>query len=863
MNVGANRPASSAAPRRWTGWTRFIGPVAAVAVLGFALWVLHSMAAEISIRDIHAAIQSTSTRDILLSVGLTVVSFMALAAYDILAVRSAIDEPVSLRTAAFAGAAGYAVSNALGFPIMTGGSVRYRLYAASGLNMADISRVVTIAWATFWLGAGVVIGLFLAIDPAAIAANLSLAPGLARLVGIAALAAIAAFVVWVSTGARSLNLFGWNLSMPDRRTVTAQLAVGAIDLAAAGAALYVLLPDTVRPELGTFAVVYTAALTLGILSHTPGGIGVFEATMISGLGLSGTPEVIGSLILYRVIYYVLPLIIAAIALAVAEIARRRWRLKAARDVVQGFVPPLAGGLAFLGGIVLLISIALPHQGARLEFLSDFVPQPFVEASHMAASVVGVLLLVIARGLVARLAPAWNAAMALMIAGAVFSLFKGLDWEEATILLVFAAVLAVFHDAFYRAGRVSDLRPGFRWLGLMASFIALAVWLGLFFYRHVEYSNDLWWDFAWEGNASRYLRGLFFVSVVVLLLGVDAVINRPRRDQPDPGGPIPEDIRALVAASPHASAALALLGDKRFLLTEARKAFLMYGISGRSWIALGDPVGDARDSAELVWRFRELADRNAGRLVFYSVSPDNLPLYIDLGLSLHKIGEVARVALTDFTLEGPARQELRYIDRRAGKEGLEFEVVPRERVRPLMDELKRVSDIWLSSRKAREKSFSLGAFEPDYIAEFEVAVIRKEGRVVAFANLWQSGGQEEIAVDLMRYEPGVSKILMDALFVRVMLHGKANGYRWFNLGAAPLAGLATRPLAPLWNRVGSLIFRHGEKFYPFEGLRGFKEKFQPVWQPQYLVCRGGASTLAQVLVDVAALVAGGRLEIIRK
>ncbi|PWR21489.1 lysylphosphatidylglycerol synthase domain-containing protein [Zavarzinia aquatilis] len=322
MNVGENRPLNARPPRR-RGWTRFIGPVAAVAVLGFALWVLRKMAAEISLRDIHAAIEATPTHDILLSIALTAISFAALAAYDILAVRSAIAEPVSLRTAAFAGAAGYAVSNALGFPIMTGGSVRYRLYAASGLKMADISRVVTVAWGTFWLGAGLVIGLFLAIDPATIAANLAIAPLVARLSGVLTLAAIAVFVLWVSTGERTINLFGWSLSMPDRRTVAAQITVGALDLAAAGAAFYVLLPDAVKPDIGTFAIVYTAALTLGILSHAPGGIGVFEATMISGLGFSGAPEVVGSLVLYRVIYYVLPLAVAALALAVAEVGHRR------------------------------------------------------------------------------------------------------------------------------------------------------------------------------------------------------------------------------------------------------------------------------------------------------------------------------------------------------------------------------------------------------------------------------------------------------------------------------------------------------------------------------------------------------------
>ncbi|MFA5122645.1 bifunctional lysylphosphatidylglycerol flippase/synthetase MprF [Zavarzinia sp.] len=863
-------PASSSADTpsgRSRAWLRFAGPVLGVAVLAVALYVLHRMAQEISLHEVKQAMLATPTSHLLLSVGFTAISFMALAAYDVLAVRSSVQGAVSFRTAAFAGAAGYAVSNALGFPIMTGGSVRYRLYSASGLNVADISRVVTLAWVTFWLGSGLVVGFFLAIEPHGVAHSLHIGAEGARLIGLGLLAVVLGFTAWVSTGDRVVNLFGWSLPMPDRRTVVAQLVAGTVDFLAAGAALYVLLPQADVPSIGTFAVVYAAALTLGIVAHTPGGIGVFEATILSGLGLSATPHVVGALILYRVIYYVLPLVIAALALAGVEIARRRGPIRAAGQslsrVMQAFVPPVAGGLVFLGGIVLLISISLPHNGLRIEYLTDFVPLPFVEASHMAASVVGVLLLVIARGLVARLAPAWSAAMVLLLAGAAFSLFKGLDWEEATILATFAAVLALFHDAFYRAGRLSDLRPSFGWLALMVSFIALTTWLGFFFYRHVQYSNELWWDFALKGNASRYLRGLFFVGMVIALLTIDSVINRPRRPPGIVPAEIPDEIRRLVAAAPQASAALALLGDKRFLTTEAGKAFLMYGISGRSWIALGDPVGDGADAAELVWRFRELSDRNAGRVVFYSVSPERLPLYIDLGLSLHKIGEVARVRLTEFGLEGPARQEMRYVDRRATKEGLSFEVVPKAEVPAILDDLARISDAWMQSKNAREKSFSLGSFSPTYIAEFDVAVMKKDGRIVAFANLWQGAGKEEIAVDLMRYEAGVSKILMDALFVRVMLWAKGQGYRWFNLGAAPLSGLVTRRFAPIWNRVGGLVFRHGEKFYPFEGLRAFKEKFSPVWQPQYLACRGGAAILPQVLVDVAALVAGGRLEIIRK
>ena len=326
--------------------------------------------------------------------------------------------------------------------------------------------------------------------------------------------------------------------------------------------------------------------------------------------------------------------------------------------------------------------------------------------------------------------------------------------------------------------------------------------------------------------------------------------------------MPEAVRRLVEQAPRALASLAYLGDKRFLVTETGRAFIMYGVSGRTWVALGGAIGDTDDARELIWRFRELADRHAGRVVFYGVSTEDLPLYLDMGLALHKIGEVARIELKSLSLQGPERAEMRYVDRRATKEGLEFAVIPKAEVGAVMDALKGVSDAWLASKGASEKGFSLGAFRPEYLAEFDCAVLRKEGRIVAFANLMRACDRSELAIDLMRYEAGASKILMDALFVRVALYAKEQGYAWFNLGAAPLSGLAEHRLAPTWHKVGALIFRRGEEFYPFEGLRAYKQKFKPVWTPHYLACRGGLA-LPQILVDVTGLIAGGRLEIIKK
>jgi phosphatidylglycerol lysyltransferase len=392
-------------------------------------------------------------------------------------------------------------------------------------------------------------------------------------------------------------------------------------------------------------------------------------------------------------------------------------------------------------------------------------------------------------------------------------------------------------------------------------LIVVAWVGFFVYRHVEYSNELWWEFAWQGNAPRFLRAGLAVAIVAGIALADALFNRPL---PAPKGPdpIPQAVRRLVAAAPRALASLAYLGDKRFLVTAAERAFIMYGVSGRSWVSLGGAMGEDDDAQELSWRFRELADRHAGRVVFYGVGTDELPLYLDMGLALHKIGEVARVDLKTFSLQGAAWQALRYVDRRASKEGLEFSVLPKDAVGQVMAELKAVSDAWLAHKNVSEKGFSLGAFRPAYLSEFDCAVLRKDGRILAFANLMRAAGRTELAIDLMRYEAGASKILMDALFVRVALYAQEQGYAWFNLGAAPLSGLAEHRLAPTWSKVGALIFRRGEEIYPFEGLRAYKQKFNPVWTPHYLACRGGLA-LPQILLDVAALIAGGHLEMVKK
>jgi phosphatidylglycerol lysyltransferase len=321
---------------------------------------------------------------------------------------------------------------------------------------------------------------------------------------------------------------------------------------------------------------------------------------------------------------------------------------------------------------------------------------------------------------------------------------------------------------------------------------------------------------------------------------------------------------IAAVSQDTLAYLSLLGDKQLLFagTEPGDAFIMYQRSGRSMVALGDPSGNPARFEELCWRFRELCDRMSCWPVFYQVSAERLPLYLDLGLELAKLGEEARVYLPDFGLEGSARSGLRNDYRRCAKLKAEFRVVSPAQVEPLLPRFREISDEWLLSKATSEKGFSVGRFSPDYLRHFSCACVVLEGKVVAFANLWLWSNREEFSVDLMRYSREAPKGVMDFLFVELMLWGKAQGYRWFNLGMSPLAGLEKHPLAPFWHKLGVLVHRFGEPFYNFEGLRRYKDKFGPQWRPRYLASPGGL-VLPRVLLDTAALIAGGVKEVVWK
>jgi phosphatidylglycerol lysyltransferase len=330
-------------------------------------------------------------------------------------------------------------------------------------------------------------------------------------------------------------------------------------------------------------------------------------------------------------------------------------------------------------------------------------------------------------------------------------------------------------------------------------------------------------------------------------------------------PNPEELaraNTIIAKYPYTYAHLALLRDKSLLFNSSATAFIMYGIEGRSWVAMGDPVGPYEERRELAWKFREMGEYHDGWTVFYQVRPENLDIYLELGLNLLKIGEEARVRLAEFSLTGKKHKSLRGSVNRIEKQGCHFEIIQPESVPALLPQLKTVSDSWLASKNTREKGFSLGFFKEAYLVGCPIATVRQNETVVAFANLWLGDEKEELSLDLMRYLGDAPHGIMDYLFTKLMLWGKEQGYVWFNLGMAPLAGLQSRSLAPTWNRFGAMVFGYGERFYNFQGVHQFKDKFNPLWEPRYLAVPDGIA-LPRILANLSALIAGGLKGVIHK
>ncbi len=853
----------------WAARLRWLVPIAFLGVIG---WLLVHGVDEFDLPEMQRTLLAVPT---LPALGIALLALFAVAftgSIDVLVARwlgLAMPAREVLRLAFVANA----LANVLNLSGAVGSGVRLLGLSARRIELPIGAALVGMQVLSLPLGLSVLIIATLSFGSAPLTPG-AMTHWLALGVLIAAACYLPAFFV-LTTKRRLMRWLPRGIDLPPLRLKLGLAALSFIDWVLSAAVLYACLYVSgahVKPGplLGSFA----AAQTLGLLSLIPGGFGVFDGLMLLALTTGGydNAQVLSGLFLFRIAYYLLPLLtglyvgsgMLAGGLRLPMLARASHRLSAhplfgmlglPASLLAGFGIRSLAVLTFGAGLVLLASAAIPAVHEHTVVVRANLPLAAVESSYWLSVLTGVLLLGLGRGIDGRLRVAYRLAQPLLVVAAILAITKGLHFGEALFLLAIALLLRMRKREFtQRAMHLTSLTT-FTWLvGLAAvvlAFFAVGVWSVL-----GDDSFDLWY-FGFGEHSSRLARGLFAAALGVLtyLMWQSFAVRRPPLKLPDNA----ELGRARAVYLEHGGgefAHLSFMGDKHLFWSADNHAVVAYGAVRDRLVALGSPSGPESAIKRAILDFRHFADTQDRVPIFYEVLEPDLSLYHDLGFDLFKLGELATVRLSEFTMAGKRWEDLRQASNRSVKENLTFELLEPPFDTVLMADLERVSNEWLADKDAHEKSFSLGHFDADYLAWSPLALVRRSGDLIAFANVLPPYGPNGTAsVDLMRHVNDAPRGSMDFLFARVMQWAKDSGHETFSLGMAPLSSVGDNPYARVNERLAALAFQYGGRFYNYQGLRRYKEKFQPEWTGSYLAYPRGL-WVPSLLTDIAALVAGG-------
>ncbi|PHX53857.1 hypothetical protein CP500_019255 [Tychonema bourrellyi FEM_GT703] len=539
----------------------------------------------------------------------------------------------------------------------------------------------------------------------------------------------------------------------------------------------------------------------------------------------------------------------------------------------------ASFLTGLVGVINLLSAVTPSLPDRRNWLEPFFPFTVRAGGHFFAAVIGFMLLTLATNLLRRKRIAWLVTVALLMLSIVVHLVKGLDVEESLLSGVLLFHLLVMRKSFTAKSDRPSIAQGIRVLVGALLFTLAYGTMGFYILDGRFEVNERAVNFDWDRALFQTLAMFFTADDAGLvpktrfamffadsIYGVDSVtlgyallmLLRPVLLRNSASFSERNEAQEIVGKYGRTTIArLALLEDKSYYFSPSGKSTIAYVPKGRGAIALGDPIGPPEDRKEAIVGFQEFCDRNDWYPTFYQTLPDDLEIYYALGFRVVQIGEAAIVNLKDFTLKGKANQNLRTAINRLTKAEHQVKFYEPPLSSELMRQMKAVSDEWLQMVQGAEKKFSVGWFNETYLRETPVIAIHTpDGKISAFANMI-SPGDRVIGVDLMRRRTEVENGTMECLFASMLQHCQALGYAEFDLGLSALAGVGEAEKSGRLEKVLIYLSEHLNKFYNFQGLHSFKDKFGPRWEPRYLVYPSLGS-LPDVVVALIRADSGDRI-----
>lgn len=612
------------------------------------------------------------------------------------------------------------------------------------------------------------------------------------------------------------------------------------------AALHAVRTDA---ALVTALVAYTVGTMLQLVAPVFQGLGVVEVSVIYVLQRLGVPapQAIGATILYRFVDVWLPVV-----LGIGVHAQYQRRLRGVPAYLPALWTALSGMLALIS--VLPARVHIPHVDFRraegFGMLHDY------HAGRTFTLVAGFLLLVLSLRLVRRQHAAWVVTLALSSLLTVFYLTRDVDDIGAIISGTNVALLLIYRSRFRVRSDIPTLRRGIYVLlasfGITYLYGALSLWIAdrrhfgreFSFASSLRTARDIFFGFgdggltAHTARAEWIIDSMHVLGVLSIVVSVFAILqpivwrHRVQRSET-------EKARQFIEAYGDSGLdRFKYWPDKYQFFASDGQGVVSFGLSNRVALVLGDPTAkDGAAFAETLDEFLDVCEVNGWEPAFHQAPPTHLDIYRERGFTAMMIGRDAIVPLDTFSLSGKSMGSLRSTRNRAEREGRHVEHVEPPLSDALIAELKGVSDEWLTLEGRRERTFTLGQFEHDYIRESPVLVLRSaEGRAEAFINLIPDGARGEMTFDLMRHRADAPNGAMDLLMLAMIDLGKEQGYSTLSLGMVPFVNPEPEETTGRADRAIGQLAKPMSRFFASESLFAYKNKFRPNWEPRFLVVR---------------------------
>lgn len=630
----------------------------------------------------------------------------------------------------------------------------------------------------------------------------------------------------------------------------------------------------IKVTLVQFAPVYIKAIIIAIISMVPGGAGTFDLTLLVGLKKFNvqSEQILLLLILYRISYYIVPLLIGVILYITELYNNTNSEIKELMSRINSKIASTILTLTvYITGILLIFWIEIDI--SKVIHRSSIFKINILDFALYLSIVLGFLLVVLASILNTRTKKVYYILVTSFALITLLTMTVIKSFTSYLVVIIGWLLIILSKNRFYKKGFIYTWKSAMKSICSVLILFTISLIVNSPSYSQLnsldinsldinsininfnsEEFNSEEFDLSKidieESKAyveriiiSIFLGVIISISLVIILLNINRFNKFPKEKLNK------EKIKEII--SKHGGSSLAhyvFVGDKYVYINDTEDVFFQYQIISDKIVILGNPIGNKNSFFNATREFYDLADLYGYTLVFTGVDINIFPELHDMGYDFMKLGQEAIVKLEDFSLAGNKNKSKRQAVSRIDKAGYTFSIEEPSFTDELFKELKDVSDEWLNGKK--EKGFCVGYFDREYIEMDKIAIVRNaEGEIKAFATIMPMYDNKTLSVDLMRFKDIQLNGIMDFIFVNLFEYSKENGYEFFNLGLVPLAEVGESKYSFIREKIAYQIFINGNFIYSFKGLKKFKDKYASDWNEKYIAYKKESSlviTCIQIL-----------------